>query len=170
MARTVIGTFQSQQQAEEAIRALRQNGFDENEISLVARQSGEEGSGQQSGQDDPGMGMSTDSVSDGVGWGAGLGAGAGMLATAGALAVPGIGPILAAGPLSATLSGAVTGGIAGGLLDWGIPEDRGQHFEGRVREGKILCVVRSEEQKVDEVANIMRQHGARDVETHQATA
>lgn len=175
LARTVIGTFESRQQAEEAISALRNQGFAENEISILTRDQGErqQQGGTQSGRNQQQMGgsqggtqMSADGVGDGVGWGAGIGAGAGLLATAGALAVPGIGPILAAGPLAATLSGAVTGGIAGGLMDWGIPAERGRHYEGRIREGRVLCVIRSEDQKADEAAAIMRRHGAQDVETH----
>lgn len=175
LARTVIGTFDSRQKAEEAVSALRNQGFAENEVSIVARdeggrqQQGGTGGGRSQQQMSAGRGgtqMSADGVGDGVGWGAGIGAGAGLLATAGALAVPGIGPILAAGPLAATLSGAVTGGIAGGLMDWGIPAERGRHYEGRIREGRVLCVVRSEDRKADEAADILRRHGAQDVETH----
>ena len=65
------------------------------------------------------------------------------------------------------LTGAATGGVAGGLIDWGIPEDRGQYYEGEVRKGSILAAVRTQEQKVDNAADIFRQNGARDVETHE---
>lgn len=186
MAKTVIGTFETRQSAEQAIAAMRSKGFAENEISIVARQQSGQEQGRQgqqgnqpqdrgnmsppSQQDQGTMQMPGEDIGDGVGWGAGLGAGAGLLATAGALTIPGIGPLLAIGPLAATLSGAVTGGIAGGLVDWGVPEEDGRRFEGRVREGKVLCVVRSEDRKTDQAAQIMRQHGAKDVETHQASA
>lgn len=45
-----------------------------------------------------------------------VGGGAGLLAGIGALAVPGIGPLVAAGWLIATLTGAGAGAAAGGLL------------------------------------------------------
>jgi uncharacterized membrane protein len=73
---------------------------------------------------------------------------------------------MAAGPIAGMLSGAATGGIAGGLIDWGIPEERGRHYEERVRQGKILAAVRTDDRKVQEAAEILRRNGARDVETH----
>lgn len=84
----------------------------------------------------------------------------------GALTIPGVGPIFAAGPIAGMLSGAATGGIAGGLVDWGIPAERSNFYEQKVKEGKILASVRSNEDKVDRAANILRENGAMDVEVH----
>src|SRR5690554_766880 len=105
MAQVVIGTFESQEQAEKAADELQQAGSSKEDISLISKDN-------QGGSQDQGSQMNAD-VSEGVGWGAGLGSGAGLLASAGALAIPGIGPLLAVGPLAATLSGAVVGGLAG---------------------------------------------------------
>jgi len=63
------------------------------------------------------------------------------------------------------LSGAATGGVAGGLIDWGIPEEQGRKYEEEVKNGKILAAVRTHETKVDSAAEIFRQNGARDVNT-----
>ena len=73
---------------------------------------------------------------------------------------------MAAGPIAATLTGAVGGGLIGGLVDMGIPEDRSQFYEGQVRSGKVLAVVDAPSDKVDRAAQIMRRHGASHVETH----
>lgn len=155
---TTIGVFSSRDGAERAVEALHEEGFTEEEISIIAKDDrGEDGG------DDGSMNM--DSMADGAAWGGGLGALGGLLAGAGALAIPGIGPILAAGPLAATLSGAVAGGIGGGLLDLGIPEARGKEYEEDVKQGRILCVVESED-GTDDAARIMRDAGADDVETH----
>lgn len=161
VAKAVIGLFDAPEQAERAAAAMRQRGFTDQEISVVSRdrrqQAGERG------------GMTNQDLSEGTWWGAGIGAGAGLLASAGALAIPGLGPLVAAGPLAAALSGAATGGIAGALLDWGIPAERGRYYEEQVRQGKTLTVVQStDERRVDEAARILRDHGARDVETHPA--
>src|SRR5690625_4721572 len=131
---TTVGVFSSEQEAERAVEALHDEGFTEEEISLVARDGGDGGQGQGGQMATEGM----DDVSDGAAWGGGIGAVGGLLASAGALAIPGIGPILAIGPLASTLTGAVAGGIGGGLLDMGIPEERGRQFEEEVKQGRVL--------------------------------
>lgn len=170
MVKTVIGVFDSKEQAEKAVSQMRNSGFDTNEISIVAKGGkggGNGGSGNgNSGDDEDGGTLDMDTVADGTTTGGVLGGLAGLALGAGALAVPGLGPIIAAGPIAGLISGAATGGVAGGLLDWGIPEERGRYYEGEVRKGRILAVVRAHEQKVGNAAAIMRQNGAKDVETH----
>lgn len=162
---TTIGVFSSQQEAERAVETLHDDGFTEEEISLLARDESQGGQ-QQGGQmaDQEGM----DDATDGAAWGGGLGAVGGLMASAGALAIPGIGPILAMGPLAATLGGAVAGGIGGGLLDMGIPEERGKQIEEEVRQGRVLCIVESDGNRTNDAARIMREAGADSVETHGA--
>ncbi|HEY8552851.1 MAG TPA: DUF1269 domain-containing protein [Thermaerobacter sp.] len=162
MAKTVIGSFDTRQQAEAAVAALKARGVKEQEVSLVSRREG--GERARDGE----ASFANQSLSEGTAWGAGIGAGAGLLASAGALAIPGIGPLVAAGPLAATLSGAAAGGLAGGLMDWGIPEADAREFENKVKQGKTLCAVRCEDAQVDQVAQVLRQHGAADVKTHPA--
>ena len=162
LPKTVIGSFDSRQQAEAAVTALKERGVKESEVSLVSRREGG------ARGDARGTSMTNQSLSEGTAWGAGIGAGAGLLASAGALAIPGIGPLVAAGPLAATLSGAAAGGLAGGLVDWGIPETQAREFENKVKQGKTLCAVRCEGDQVNEVAQVLRQHGAADVQTHPA--
>jgi len=161
MSKTVLGVFENTSQAERAVDDLQRQGFNRKEISIVAKES-KVGRGDRSRGD---MEAGQD-ISGGITTGGAIGGVAGLLAGVGALAIPGLGPIVAAGPIAAALSGAVTGGIAGGLIDWGIPEDVGQRFEQRVREGKILAVVRTDDNKINEAADIFRRHGAGEVETH----
>ena len=163
MVKTVIGVFDSYDQAEKAVAELRQSGYDTNEISIVAK--GEQG---QNGGDEEGdttLGM--DTVAGCTTTGGVLGGLAGLAMGAGALAIPGFGPIIAAGPIAGLLSGAATGGVAGGLIDWGIPEEQGKHYEDEVKKGKILAAVRTHEQKIDNAAEIFRQNGAHNVNTQQ---
>ncbi len=110
--------------------------------------------------------FATDSIGDGTAWGGALGGVAGLLAGMGALAIPGIGPIIAAGPLAGVLSGAVTGGVAGGLIDLGIPEERGRQYESELKQGGVLAVIETSEDKVNDASSILRQNGAKDVEAH----
>lgn len=159
----MIGVFQDIQTAENAVKALRNKGFKDNEISIIAK----DDQGQAKGQDmEMGTDFETDSVGDGTAWGGALGGVAGLLAGAGALAIPGIGPIIAAGPLAGVLSGAVTGGIAGGLIDLGIPEEQGARYEENLRQGGVLAVIETSSDKVNDASSILRQNGANDVEAH----
>ncbi|MBO8142340.1 MAG: hypothetical protein H0Z37_09230 [Firmicutes bacterium] len=163
---TTIGLFDSRDQAERAVRKLRDEGFSEKEISLVAR-GGEGRQGRGRGDAEAAQeGFGTEDASQGAAWGGGIGALGGLLASAGALAIPGIGPIVAMGPLAATLSGAVAGGVAGGLIDMGIPEERGQQYQEEVKRGRILCTVEGDQDRVEQAAQLLREAGARDVETH----
>ncbi|MBI2875195.1 MAG: hypothetical protein HYY09_08900, partial [Firmicutes bacterium] len=107
-------------------------------------------------------------LGEGTWTGTAVGGLAGLLAGAGTLAIPGLGPILAIGPLAGILTGAVTGGIGGALVDFGIPETRGKELEKRVKEGKILALVRTEQDKVDKAESIFKDRGAKDVEVHEA--
>ncbi|HHY75990.1 MAG TPA: hypothetical protein GX500_04290 [Firmicutes bacterium] len=161
MAKTVLGVFDSIEQAERAADELQRRGFDRNEISIVAKESSAR-------SDREGRGETTmmSDISGGVATGGAIGGVAGLLAGAGALAIPGLGPLVAAGPIAGALSGAVTGGIAGGLIDWGIPEESGRRYENRVKEGKIVAAVRTRDDKVEDAADILRRNGAYDVETH----
>jgi len=161
---TVIGVFRDVTSAENAVRALRDKGFGDNEISIIAKddQKGRTGNqGMETGDD-----FATDSMADGTAWGGALGGVAGLLAGMGALAIPGIGPIVAAGPLAGVLSGAVTGGVAGGLIDLGIPEERGRQYEEDIKQGGVLAVVETSEDKVNDASSILRENGAKSVETH----
>ncbi len=153
MSKTVLGVFDDVHQAERAADELHKRGFDKKEISIVARESAGGGRGRGGGREGV-------SITDAIGGAAGL------LAGVGALAIPGIGPIVAAGPIAAALSGVVTGGIAGGLVDWGIPEESGRKYEEHVRSGKIVALVKADDDKADEASDIFRRNGAKDVESH----
>ena len=163
MQKTVVGVFKSESDAERAVGSLRENGFRDQEISIVAKDEGKRRQGNQGGQN---RGMQDDGISDGLASGAAWGGLAGLALGAGALAIPGLGPIVAAGPIAAALTGAATGGLAGGLIDWGIPEESGRQLQEEVRRGNILAILQCGEEKVDKAANILRENGAKNVESH----
>jgi hypothetical protein len=100
--------------------------------------------------------------------GGALGGTLGLLAGLGLLAIPGIGPLVAAGPLMAALSGvavgATVGSIAGGLIGLGIPELQAKLYETRVREGKVLISVHTiDGRQVDVVKNVLEREGATEI-------
>lgn len=163
MGKTVVGLFKNERVAEEAVHDLRGAGF-EKEISILAKDKKQTGGGGR-GMDNANF-ETSDSLADGATTGGILGGLAGLVAGAGALAIPGIGPIVAAGPISGILAGAATGGVAGSLLDWGIPETESRQIESEIKQGKVMVAVSSSQDKVNEAEKILRDHGGERVKVH----
>lgn len=140
MAKKIVGVFETEREATDAIRSLQAQGFAPDEISVLTRDSRD----QEAIQDETGT-MAPEGVAVGATAGGVLGGTAGLLAGLGALAIPGIGPIIAAGPIAAALTGmaagAGLGGLAGGLIGLGIPEDEAKAYEKYLDEGHILVLV-----------------------------
>ncbi|HLX26995.1 MAG TPA: hypothetical protein VKV24_00710 [Casimicrobiaceae bacterium] len=97
-----------------------------------------------------------------------VGGAAGLAASLAGLAVPGIGPIIAAGPIVSLLTGAgvgaVAGGLIGGLTDMGVPRADAEYYAEAVRRGGALITVRADDARAERAAEIMRSHGAIDIE------
>ncbi len=86
----------------------------------------------------------------------------------GALAIPGVGPLIAAGPIMAALSGAAAGAMVGGLtgtlIGLGIPEHEAKRYEGKVKDGSILLAVHAESSdEIDRAKKIFENAGAQDI-------
>lgn len=167
MAKTVAAIFPKRDFAENAARQIKDRGLRTEDISIIAKQQGEDAGGSEiTGTMGRDQGPINDNISDGVVTGGILGGLAGLLIGVGSMAVPGLGIIAAAGPVTGLLSGAVTGGIVGGLVDLGIPENRGRQYETDIRAGKILFSMKADEGKIDEIASILRNNGAESVDTY----
>ncbi|HBS93232.1 MAG TPA: hypothetical protein DEA85_04380, partial [Firmicutes bacterium] len=103
MEKTVIAYYNSRDDAERSVRHLREKGFGDNEISILAKDE------QQSSSQGEEMSFQNQNLTDGTMTGGALGGLAGLAMGAGALLIPGLGPIMAAGPLAGVLTGALTG-------------------------------------------------------------
>lgn len=104
----------------------------------------------------------------GAGAGGLVGGALGWIAGIGALAIPGVGPFIAAGPIIGALSGvaigATVGGIAGGLIGLGIPEFEAKRYEGKIKGGKILISVHTENsEEISRAKDIFTKAGAEDI-------
>ncbi len=92
----------------------------------------------------------------------------GLLAGIGTLAIPGVGPLIAAGPIMATLAGVGVGGAVGGLIGalvgMGIPEYEAKRYEGAVKGGGILLSVHCDTSEQVDLAKVaLKETGARDI-------
>ena len=92
----------------------------------------------------------------------------GLLAGIGVLAIPGVGPLIAAGPIMASLAGlgigGAVGGIVGALVGMGIPEYEAKRYEGAVKEGGTLLSVHCDtSEQIDAAKTALKETGARDI-------
>jgi len=162
--RTVVGVFNSVSDAQSAVRELEAEGISRDHISLVANKNSTGYDTMDSADRD----KASDVVAD-AGIGAAIGGVGGLLlSAAGALTIPVIGPILAAGPIVAALTGAgigaATGGLIGALTETGVPEDHAKHYAEGVRRGDVLVTVRTSEAGADRVSDILDRNKAVDVD------
>lgn len=85
-----------------------------------------------------------------------------------ALAIPGIGPILAAGPIVAALTGLVTGAVAGGLLGGllhaGVPEEQARAYADRIAQGEVLVTVQTDAVNRPAVLRTLATYGGQDLQ------
>lgn len=144
----VLGVFKQVSNADTAMSRLRDEGYDNDAISVITLDDIRRGNVQINDS------MGSD-VSGGVKTGGVIGAILGFLTGAGAITIPGIGALLIAGPIAAalgltgvlatTVTGALTGALAGGLLgalkELGIDEPTATFMEDTVKNGGVLLGV-----------------------------
>ena len=163
MKKSVIAIVETQIQAERIVEQLQQRGVSSADISvLFPDKRGTKDFAHEHNTKAP------EGAVAGVGAGGVVGGTLGLLAGIGALAIPGVGPLIAAGPLMAALSGAAAGaavgGVAGGLIGLGIPEIEAKTYEGKVRGGNILIAVHTENSETEKSAKqLFESNGAHDV-------
>ena len=115
----VFGIYSSYRSAESAVDALRTAGFRNTDISVMFPENvGTKDFAYEKGTKAP-QGAAT-----GAGTGVVVGGAVGWLAGIGTLAIPGLGPLIAAGPIMAALSGAGVGGTVGGLYLLNLQSDK----------------------------------------------
>jgi hypothetical protein len=159
----VFGIYSTREAAERATDAIVNAGFSPADISVLLPENlGNRSIGTEKATKAP------EGATAGGTTGAVLGGALGMLAGIGALAIPGVGPLIAAGPIMATLAGAgvggAIGGITGALVGLGIPEYEAKRYEGRIQKGGILLSVHcASSDEVKRAKEIIERTGGEDV-------
>lgn len=160
--KVVIGILDTRSELERALDALQAEGFRNEDVSVLMP------------QQDPSFGhekasKAPEASAIGTGTGAVIGGTLGWLVGLGAIAaVPVLGPLIAAGPIMAALSGAAVGGALGGvtgaLVGFGIPEYEAKRYESFVKEGGILISVHVDDAEWSRKAkDLLERVGARDI-------
>lgn len=160
MVKTIVASFDGYETAQKVVQKLLDDGFMSRDISILASNI----SGVYRAESDVEVSDAARHTATGALTGGVVGGAAGLAACLMGLAIPGIGPIIAAGPLVAMLSGlgagAVAGGLIGALTEVGIPEDHANYYAEVVRRGGALVTLKADETRADRAAEIMRANGA----------
>jgi len=167
--KTVVGLFDSFPEAQNAVSQLESAGVSRDHISVVAHESAASGAHGSHGHSagDAVVGAATGAV-EGAGKGAVIGGLTGLAASLAMLAIPGVGPVLAMGPLSATLTGAsigaMGGGVIGGLTGLGVPDEDANYYAEGVRRGGTLVTASVPDEHVQTAVAILDRSGAVDID------
>ena len=162
---TKVGVFATKAAAEKAVADIRELGYRDDQIGLVARDA--------SGNTVKTDGAGETNAAEGAAIGAAAGAGVGGLVGLGILSgvIPVIGPVLAIGTLGTILlnaaGGAAIAGLAGALVGWGIPDEDAKFYESEVQAGRYLVTVDCGERTDAHV--VFARHGGYDRATAPAT-
>lgn len=165
MAQTIFAIASSESQAVNILNRLRSAGFLSEDVSVLMSD--------KAGTTDFAIKHETkapEGAATGATTGGLLGGALGWLAGVGTLAIPGLGPLIAAGPIMAALSGAAVGaavgGLTGGLIGLGVPEYEAKRYEARLKEGNVFVSVRvHDDQSKDAAKTILETAGAEDITT-----
>jgi len=161
----IVGVFDDMENAERAVRSLRNLGFAESQIGVTGRD----------WENNPIDYHATEEgeetyAAEGAAAGVAGGAGIGLLWGLGALSgtMPVIGPAIAAGTLAALLSSAAAGaaaaGLGGLLIGMGIPREEATYYEGEFAEGRYVVTVHANGRE-DVVRKVFQDNHAYDYST-----
>ncbi|MGJ5674009.1 MAG: general stress protein [Nostochopsis sp.] len=178
--RRAIGAFSHHRDAEAALMELRNSGFPMNQISLIAKDSGDRLPGVNTGVNHNNVAAQTkteEGAKAGAATGGVLGGLGGLLVGLGALAIPGVGPVIAGGAVATALAttvaggaiGAAAGGLTGGLIGLGIPENRARLYSDRFNRGDYLVMVDGTDEQIHHAEAILKRRGITDFDIFDAT-
>jgi hypothetical protein len=165
MTQTLTRLYDSYDTALQVALALKEAGFTDRDVSLVASRA--------VAADE--TGVSIDHTGTGATVGGLIGAATGLMVGTGVLAIPGIGPVVAAGWLASTFAmgaaGVAAGGLAGGIVSalagTGTDEEI-QVYAESIRRGDTLVTVRMPDDRAPEAARILSSFRFVDVASREA--
>jgi uncharacterized membrane protein len=168
---SVVGVYQSMDEAEKAVHALDKAKYPINQVTIVTKDIATE-------KKVHGYVTACDVSKQGAQAGAWVGGIFGLLVGAAFMFVPGVGPVIVAGSLASALLGGVEGAVAGaalggilsGLAAWGISKQQILKYEEVVKAGKFLVIAHGSAEDVKKAQQILSGTGASDLTLHNQAA
>jgi len=165
---SVVAIYSQHTAAENAIKELKDGGFDIKKLAIVGRD-------YQTESDVVGFYNTGDRMKYWGKWGAFWGGRWGLLVGAAFLIIPGIGPVVAAGSvvdwIVAALEGAVVVGglsaLGAGLYSIGIPKNTVVKYETSVKAGKFVLVAHGTATEVAKARDTLKVSGAEQIDTYE---
>ncbi|TDQ37374.1 low temperature-induced protein [Aureibacillus halotolerans] len=167
----VAGLFNTRAAAIDIIEYLKAHSYSEDHISVVAGKEEDAEAIEEKTEAEDALEPYEKNASKGLGVGVSSGMVTGglaaLVAELAAFTLPGVGPLIAAGPLISTLTGAIVGagagGLIGGLIAYGVPKERANHYKHQVKEGDVLVVIEATtEEESNNLLEWFAQHDAKD--------
>jgi hypothetical protein len=149
--KTVVGIYETAQEARDAIERLRDAGVPQDNISLAMREAADSGvpatdpadseKNARAAGEHPAE-SAAKGMAEGALAGAGIGAVVGLAAVGVSLLIPGLGAIILGGPIAAAAAGAgigmAPGTLLGALIGAGVPEDEATSYAKHIEAGQII--------------------------------
>lgn len=162
--------FTAPAQAQQAVEALKQAGYRDDQIGIVSRDSVE---GHRPADNRTRESRIREGAAAGMAVGAGLAAMFGSVLWGASVltgVIPGIGPIIAGGTLAVllttTAAGAAAASLGGTLQGIGLTEEDARFYETELHAGRTIITVQGEE--MDDAQEILTRHGGYDRMTNRA--
>jgi hypothetical protein len=166
---SVVAIFPEHPAAENAIKELKNGGYDVKKLSIVGRDYHTE-------DNVVGFYHAGDRMKYWGKLGAFWGGLWGLLVGAAFLFVPGIGPVVVGGSIVAWIIGALEGAVVvgglsalgAGLYSLGIPKDSVLKYESSVKAGKFVLIAHGTADEVEKARSILETSEAEEINVHQA--
>jgi hypothetical protein len=158
----VSAVFDSNDEAQQAVEALRQMGASDSDLSIIAQSKGtmttREGGGEITDEEHT-------NILRGILGGGALGAGLGVAA----LAIPGVGPLAALGAIAATavpeavaigtVAGAAAGTFNEALKKHGVSDEDASYYGSQLKNGGVLVTVNTGNIDRDDAQEVLYRNG-----------
>jgi hypothetical protein len=169
MSQTITRLYNSRAEARAAVSRLEAAGVSHGDISILvsnADNAYDEKTKSFPDRDLDGKDDRAEGAAAGGGVGAAIGGAAGLLTGLGLIAIPGVGPVVAAGWLVATLTGALAGGATGGVIgalsqQAGVSDEEANVYAEGLRRGGALVSAKVADEEAARVQALMDQSAVR---------
>ncbi len=178
MAKTVVAIFEAYENAEKAAYEIREKGLRTDNISIITKtgsninsfKSTEAGSietNEKSSNLFVRPGSLSVRISDGIVTGGIVGGIAGILIGGVSMFIQGLGFVAAVGPIGGLFMGLFAGGVIGGFIDFKVPRNKKKEFEKFISNGNALLSMMTDEERSEDILEILKKNGALMVEKYQ---